>query len=744
MSAEFYYWRTVLVIIPSQETFKFLSSSSGFAFSGGRREFIEFQQCDPTRGLLRWYKIMCLRHAKPTYIEAFNTLCKKLEDRRKLGAQKTNATATPRPAKPIKPTSEEMMDALKIALICKKHESLDSILKNMKKDPPLEFFTWMRERFNSEDVTVPWLKFKTPLLRLFYNVEPGLCIRIRERYEIMNKLFPPTVSMSNELKSVVSSMVDESVAMLKRRASGPWGNGHSFSDHELRIADATALFEMTLSYMGFNYIKTRVVPDLASMPTPFQLEFYKTLRQGIERDEILRTDALPALHTLARKIINMDLTTTAGPCSEPEPDVPSYMWQSSRIPAARIVRPETLVDFVDTLLEFGLDEDLEAFSHRLANAHGYIPVREYNTLYIPLLLGLVKLFEKRNIPLLQYGLPTLFWRMLNAYIWTFVGGEPKRDNWIRPRTACVCNDCDEMNRFLQDPFVEVGKFTVNKQRRDHLSSQLSHAESDCETTVVPSNQPSHALQVTKKLKNQEANMVTWAANRAVAEKNIAAFDQGHLRLLLGSFYDDITTMSKLSSSHEAYRAAGPPKYALDYGKRTAGSSYHGTSVSYGGNSAYSRALSYTQHNPPVGANPAMSYPGLPPPAAPLGPSSRGNIGPPVVTAPKPPMRPTDLPAPNLYPVYTETATRPSQPPPAPPYRAPLAEVSRNETEWEKVARLQDEIAIAGGITPPSKKRKAAALAFGDENATATQNNMPPSAGAKRRATEFIDLTSDGN
>ncbi|KAK6194015.1 Guanine nucleotide-binding protein subunit gamma [Pestalotiopsis sp. IQ-011] len=53
MSAEFYYWRTVLVMVPSQETFKFLSSSSGFAFFGGRREFIEFQQWDPTRGLLR-------------------------------------------------------------------------------------------------------------------------------------------------------------------------------------------------------------------------------------------------------------------------------------------------------------------------------------------------------------------------------------------------------------------------------------------------------------------------------------------------------------------------------------------------------------------------------------------------------------------------------------------------------------------------------------------------------------------
>lgn len=486
-----------------------------------------------------------------------------------------------------------------------------------------------------------------------------------------------------------------------------------------------------------------VVPALASVVTPFQVEFLNILREGIERDEFPRTDALPALRTLAGKIINMDLTTTAGPYSEPEPDTPSYMWRPSRISAARIVSPEALVDFVDSLLEFGLDEDLEAFSHRLANAHGYIPVREYNTLFIPLLHGLVKLFEKRNIPLLRYGLPALFWRMLNAYIWTFVGGEPRRDNWIRPRTTCVCNDCDEMNRFLQDPFVEVGKFPVNKQRRDHLSSQLSHVKSDCETTVVPSNQPSHALQVTKKLKNQEANMATWAENRAVAQKSIAAFDQGHLRLLLGSFYDDITTMSKLSSSHEGYRAAGLPKYALDYSNRTTGTSYRGTSAPYGGDSAYSRALSHTQHHPSVGANPAMSYPG-PPPAAPPGPSSRGNIGPPVVTAPKPPMRPTDLPAPNLYPVYTETATRPSQPPSAPPRRAPLAEVSGNVDEWEKVARLQDEIAIAGGITPPSKKRKASALAFGDKTAMVAQYNMPSSAGAKRRATEFIDLTSDGD
>lgn len=41
----------------------------------------------------------------------------------------------------MKPTSDQMMESLKLALICKKHESLDWILKNMKKDPPLEFFT---------------------------------------------------------------------------------------------------------------------------------------------------------------------------------------------------------------------------------------------------------------------------------------------------------------------------------------------------------------------------------------------------------------------------------------------------------------------------------------------------------------------------------------------------------------------------------------------------------------------------
>ncbi|KAK6194017.1 hypothetical protein LQW54_011865 [Pestalotiopsis sp. IQ-011] len=373
----------------------------------------------------------------------------------------------------------------------------------------------------------------------------------------------------------------------------------------------------------------------------------------------------------------MDLTMTAGPYSEPEPDLPSYMWRPSRIPAARIVSPEALVDFIDSLLEFGLDEVLEAFSLRLANTHGYM-----------------RRAEERQLDTSQDG-------------------------------------------------MQVGKFMVNKELRKHLGVQLSHHKNDCGMTELRTSYPANTLQITRKLKNQEANMATWAENRAVAEKTIAAFDQGHLRLLLGSFYDDIITMRKLSSSHEGYRAAGPPKHAPDHGKTPAGTDYRGASAPYGGNSVYSRALSYTQHNPSVGATPTMSYPGHPP-AVPLGPSSRGNIGPPVVTAPKPPMRPTDLPAANLYPVYTQTATRPPQPPLAPQRRAPLAEVSGNVDEWEKVARLQDEIAIAGGTTPPSKKRNASALALGNENATVAQDNRPPSAGAKRRATEFIDLTSDGD
>jgi hypothetical protein len=60
--------------------------------------------------------------------------------------------------------------------------------------------------------------------------------------------------------------------------------------------------------------------------------------------------------------------------------------------------------------------------------------------------------------------------------------EPPKDWKREAKLGCTCDDCVALSRFLRDPAERVGRFPMNKQRRQHLHRQID--QHHCDVTHV--------------------------------------------------------------------------------------------------------------------------------------------------------------------------------------------------------------------------------------------------------------------
>ena len=60
--------------------------------------------------------------------------------------------------------------------------------------------------------------------------------------------------------------------------------------------------------------------------------------------------------------------------------------------------------------------------------------------------------------------------------------EPPKDWKREAKLGCACDDCVALSRFLRDPAERVGRFPMNKQRRQHLHRQIDQHQ--CDVTHV--------------------------------------------------------------------------------------------------------------------------------------------------------------------------------------------------------------------------------------------------------------------
>ncbi|KAF4977820.1 hypothetical protein FZEAL_5727 [Fusarium zealandicum] len=170
---------------------------------------------------------------------------------------------------------------------------------------------------------------------------------------------------------------------------------------------------------------------------------------------------------------------------------------------------------------------------------------ELHTLWMPFLQSLTSIIASNNIPLSTEYYQKLFSTFLKAYLDKFLGKEPVDDqNMVRSGVRCSCIDCENLNIFLADPARVKGRFSVNKQRRQHLHQKLEGAGVDFSHDTDRSTRP-QTLEVTKTFEQVPKKHENWSRRRTIANKKLMGFNQDHLRLLLGLEYSSIVNMEHI-------------------------------------------------------------------------------------------------------------------------------------------------------------------------------------------------------
>lgn len=473
----------------------------------------------------------------------------------------------------------------------------------------------------------------------------------------------------------------------------------------------------------------RLSPSIqaAELGTSFMLGFLRALRRGIKRTEIPRAEALGVYLWLSSTTIeNMNLWNMSLVQRQPDYGASRYLGHNGPVfhSNEEIVDPEMLTAFMDSLNEYKYGATLSNLLTKFIKRAKSIPVEAYHQLYIPVLHGLIASFQKHKIPLLQPAVEAVFKTVLDQYILKYIGPEPLAPDWSPPLATC-CDLCHRLVSFLRDHSQQRTTLYGSIHSHSHISDTLLLFDLPFEYTISgPAENP---ITVKKKANAKAKTHDQWMEDRLTAENHISTFDQDKLKLLLGDRYDEITTLRKVT------RFVPPPPEA------------HG--------SIYARSLLYLSSNPSAG----IVSPDMPPSASPEPGARRtnryGNIRNFLVSTKSPgqsPGQPPGTPKPTVYPVFTFKS--------APQRREPLTPKPATETNAQKLARLQDQIARAGGIPTPSEKRRALAPQSASRINTpqrppASQISQPyqktpssaarPTAGVKRKA-DFIDLTLDSD
>ncbi|CAJ2501042.1 Uu.00g038950.m01.CDS01 [Anthostomella pinea] len=305
----------------------------------------------------------------------------------------------------------------------------------------------------------------------------------------------------------------------------------AIGDKTFSYEDGPALFDLAYYHKGWKYLKTSVLPVVESniISTAFVLNFLKTLHQSMRRRQVPQEEAKSAYKKLAQLAIqNFDSAASA----------PSA-------PTTSVSAHSSMLWFISSLFELGLEEQLNLFLD--AQWVGHIGGDEFKSLWIPLLQDLFHVIGKHGVLLSEPRWLVFYQSIITAYLFTCVGERPK-ETYSTKTVECLirCKDCTALNEFLADPTRQVGCFPLAKARRQHLHSRIEAAGDHCTHETVRSTRP-ETLVVTKRSSGCEADVKSWEERRVQAEKQLDAFDQQKLRVVLADLYQDIMSMAILES-----------------------------------------------------------------------------------------------------------------------------------------------------------------------------------------------------
>jgi predicted 2-oxoglutarate/Fe(II)-dependent dioxygenase YbiX len=110
--------------------------------------------------------------------------------------------------------------------------------------------------------------------------------------------------------------------------------------------------------------------------------------------------------------------------------------------------------------------------------------------------------------------------------------EPPKDWKREAKLGCTCEDCAALSRFLRDPAERVGRFPMNKQRRQHLHRQIDQHR--CDVTHVTERRGSpQTLVCTKTQDSYERQLKQYGVDQVILaelEKLVERNDESRRRV----------------------------------------------------------------------------------------------------------------------------------------------------------------------------------------------------------------------
>jgi len=192
--------------------------------------------------------------------------------------------------------------------------------------------------------------------------------------------------------------------------------------------------------------------------------------------------------------------------------------------------------------------------NRLTTSLDQVPNTPLHTFYMSLLSKLATQLQPypESIPRSR----DFFSRTLQVYRLQYIQPKPSGGDWSYSPEGCGrghCADCQKLDTFLLDPQKAVERFSVSKNRRQHLHQCLNSTGHSHETDR--STYP-ETLVVKKAESKSHKAYKAWKARVAEAEKLLGGMDQIVLEQLLGERYAELMDLRSIMKTSTGYQRAG--------------------------------------------------------------------------------------------------------------------------------------------------------------------------------------------
>lgn len=176
------------------------------------------------------------------------------------------------------------------------------------------------------------------------------------------------------------------------------------------------------------------------------------------------------------------------------------------------------------------------------------PVDLFDTVLLPIFKDVVSSLLEQGADLTEPRFRLLFQHGLAAYIDRYVQPEPtKPTDWTRSARGCGrCSDCRELDSFLRNPNLQIGRFSKLGKIRKHLEQQLYMDRDDYKFDTDKNGSP-HTLVIkkTSRISQFGRDHDAWKQRGKWAIQNIQSMGIETLRKLLGDQFNAIISLKSV-------------------------------------------------------------------------------------------------------------------------------------------------------------------------------------------------------